>query len=180
VTLAATDPATHQYSATTLTAFTVKLTVTDAAGTPSTSTQSISVAPPASTLDCVGGGASCVLNLAQASTVTATIVSHSCEAVGNQVVITSPIVETVFSNGCFDDEGIAVLVNGGNAFTANTKLEVEVRSGVSGSPNLVFLPSVRVTGDFAQGWTVTFDDGHGGPGEPDFDDLVVLIKATPK
>ena len=171
---------THQYSATTLTSFTAKLTVTDAAGAPSTSSQNISVAPPASTLDCVGGGASCVLNLAQASTVTATIVKHQCDAVGNQVVITSPIVETVFSDGCFDPEGVAVLVNGGNAFTANTKLEVEVRSGVSGTPNLVFPPSLRVTGDFAQGWTVTFDDGHGGSGEPDFDDLVILIKATPK
>lgn len=182
VTLAATNPASHQYSAATLAAFTAKLTVTDTADATSTSSQSISVAPPASTLDCVGGGASCVLNLAQASTVTATIVSHSCDAVGNQVVITSPVVETVFADGCFDAVGIAVPVNGGNAFTANTKLEVEVRSGVPTSPSfvLVFPPSVRVTGDFAQGWTVEFDDGAGGPGEPDFDDLVILIKATPK
>ena len=26
---------------------------------------------------------------------------------------------------------------------------------------------------------VTFDDGYGGPGEPDFNDLVIVIKATP-
>lgn len=180
VTLAATNPASHQYSADALATFTAKLTVTDAAGAASTSSQSISVVPPASTLDCEGGGASCILNLAQASTVTATIVSSSCYAVGNQVVITSPVVETVFSNGCIDPVGIAVPVNGGNAFTANTKLEVEVRSGVSGSPNLAFTPSVRVTGDFTQGWTVTFDDGYGGAGEPDFNDLVILVKATPK
>ena len=58
-------------------------------------------------------------------------------------------------------------------------LQVAVLSGsVPGSP-LVFPPTIRVTGDFASGWTLTFDDGFGGPGEPDFNDLVILVKAAP-
>jgi len=36
-----------------------------------------------------------------------------------------------------------------------------------------------VTGGFTTGWTLTFDDGYGGAGEPDFNDLVILIIATP-
>ena len=65
VTLAATNPATHSYAATTLTTFTAKLTITDIAGKTSTSVQSVVVAPPATSLNCVGGN--CVLNLTQAS-----------------------------------------------------------------------------------------------------------------
>jgi len=52
-------------------------------------------------------------------------------------------------------------------------------SGTLPSTALAFAPAIRVTGDFANGWTLTFDDGFGGPGEPDFNDLVILIKATP-
>jgi PKD repeat protein len=177
VTLAATTPAVHLYSAAALTTFTVKLTVTDATGKVSTSIQSIPVAPPATTLNCVGGG--CALVLAQASKVTATLVSHSCTAHNNQVVVTAPITQMVVTDGCFDPVGTAVPLNGGATFAANTVLQVEVLSGLSGTTALVFPPSIRVSGDFASGWTLTFDDGFGGPGEPDFNDLVILIKATP-
>ena len=37
---------------------------------------------------------------------------------------------------------------------------------------------LQVTGDFASGWTLSFDDGFVGPGEPDFNDLVITVKAT--
>ena len=177
VTLAAATPASHQYSVTTLSTLTVKLAVTDAAGKTSTSVQSIPVSPPATTLNCVGGG--CVLNLAQASKVTATLVSHSCAAHGNEVVLTSPITQTIFADGCYEPIGGAIPINGGNTLAANTSLEVAVRSGLSGTTGLLLAPSIRVTGDFANGWTLAFDDGYGGPGEPDFNDLIILIKATP-
>ena len=91
-TLAATNPATHAYTATTLTTFTVKLTITDTAGKISTSVQSVVVAPPATSLNCVGGN--CVLTLTQASKVQAGLVSHSCSAQGNRVVITAPITKS--------------------------------------------------------------------------------------
>jgi PKD repeat protein len=177
VTLAATNPASHKY-ADKFESYTVKLTVTDAAGKVSTNIQNVSVSPPATTVNCAGGG--CVLNLTQAASVTATIVSSECSAKGNQVVITAPVQQTMFADGCADPVGVAVPVNnGGNKFAAGTNIEVAVLSGLSGTTGLVFPPSIRVTGDFAKGWTLTFDDGSGGSGEPDFNDLVILIKATP-
>ena len=173
---AATSPATHTYAATTLTPFTAKLTVTDAGGKVSTSSQSVVVSPPATTLNCVGGG--CVLTLSQAARVTATIVSHSCSATGNEVVLTSPVSQTLFADGCTAPTNAPQVTNGGNAFAAGTTLQFAVRSGFSPSASLVFPPSVRVSGSYPQ-WTLTFDDGYGGSGEPDFNDLVILIIATP-
>ncbi len=151
--------------------FTVKLTVTDTTGKVSTSTQSLPVAPPAIAL----------LTLTQASKVTATFLSTSCTAHNNQVVIAAPVTQTLLTDGCYDQAqlGTVVPINGGSTFAANTVLQVNVLSGVSGSTALVFPPTIRVTGDFANGWTLTFDDGFGGPNEPDFNDLVILIKATP-
>jgi PKD repeat protein len=183
VTLASTDPATtvtsHKYAVATLTSFTVRLTVTDTAGKVSTSIGNVSVAPAATTLDCgVSGG--CVLTLTQAASVTATIKSSACTAIGNQVVITAPVQQTMFADACRDPIEVPVPVNNaGNKFAAGTSIELAVLSGLSGTTGLVFPPALRVTGDFTQGWTMTFDDGAGGPGEPDFDDLIILIKATP-
>ena len=81
------------YAAPTLTTFTAKLTVTDIAGKISTSVQSVVVAPPATSLNCAGsvGGGNCVLNLTQAARVQAGLVSHSCSAQGDRVLITAPV-----------------------------------------------------------------------------------------
>lgn len=164
------SPATHRYAATTLKTYAVKLTVTDAAGKVSTSTQTIPVAPPASAL----------LTLTQASKVSVTLVSSSCSALGNDVIVTAPITQTIVTNGCFTPPvGVAVPLNGGATFAANTVLQVSVLSGLSGTTKLITPPAIRVTGDFTTGWTLTFDDGFGGAGEPDFNDLVILVKATP-
>jgi PKD repeat protein len=172
-----TNPASHHYAATALTTFAVKLTVTDAAGKVSSTSQSIVVAPPATTLACATSN--CTLALATASRVTATLLSHSCGARNNQVVITAPVTQTVFGDGCFDQTGVGIAVNGGSTFAAGTVLQVEVRSGTVGTSSLTFTPTLRIAGDFANGWTLTFDDGFGGPGEPDFNDLVILIRAAP-
>ncbi len=177
VTLAATNPVTHRYAVTTVTTFTAKLTVTDTTGKTSTNTRSVLAAPPATSLNCVGGN--CVLNLTQASRVAVALVSHSCAAQGTQVLITAPIAQTIFTDGCFDPVGTVVTLNGGTVFAANTQLQVAVLSGSVPTTTIVFPPTIRVTGDFASGWTLTFDDGYGGPGEPDFNDVVILIKATP-
>jgi PKD repeat protein len=177
VTLATTNPATHSYAATALTTFTAKLTITDTTGKVSTSQKSVVVAPPATSLNCVGGN--CVLNLTQASRVSAGLASHSCSAQGNRVVVTAPINQVLFPDGCVDPIGTVVTLNGGAVFAANTKLEIAVISGTLQSATLAFSPAIRLTGDYANGWTLTFDDGYGGPGEPDFNDLVIFIKATP-
>jgi len=173
---ATTTPTTHTYSATTLTTFTAKLTVTDAGGKVSTSSRSVVVSPPASTLNCVGGG--CSLTLTAPARVTATIVNHSCSATGNEVAITAPVSQVLFADGCTAPINTPAVTNGGTAFAAGTTLQFAVRSGISSSATLVFPPSVRVSGSYPQ-WTLTFDDGYGGAGEPDFNDLVILIIATP-
>jgi len=170
------NPAAHRYAAATFTTYTVTLTVSDAAGGTSTSTQTLPLAPPASSVNCVGGGANCVLKLTQASTVTATLVSRSCQAASNNFVITNPIAETIFTDGCSVAVGTVKPINGGNRFAADTVLDVAVLSGVN---DLVSAPAIRVSGNFANGWTLEFDDGAGGPSEPDFNDLVILLKATP-
>jgi PKD repeat protein len=167
--LPTTNPATHRYAVAAVTTYPVKLTVADANGKTSTSVQSIVVAPSATVN----------LALTQASRVTATILSSSCGATNNQIVVTAPIRQTAFANGCFDPVGTPVQLNGNNVFAAGTVLQVEVLSGTLGSSILVSPPTIRITGDFANGWTLTFDDGYGGPGEPDFNDLVVLIKPAP-
>jgi PKD repeat protein len=176
-TSAAQNPPVHHYSVTTVTTFTITLTVTSD-GLSSTNTQSLPVSPPASTLNCVQGGAACILTLPVPSTVKVTLVSSTCLAHGNQFVITAPILETLFTDGCYAIAGSSFDLNGGLAFGANTQIEAEVLSGVSGTSSLVFDPRVSVSGDFQNGWTLIFDDGAGGPGEPDFNDLIILIKAT--
>jgi hypothetical protein len=140
------------------------------------------VAPPASTLNCPQGGSACTLELVQDSTVTVTLVSRSCSAVGNQFIITAPIVEVLFTDGCyFPPVGTEFPLNGGAAFPLGTSLEAVVISGVQTDPRIALVtnPELIVSGDFFVGWTLVFDDGAGGPGEPDFTDLVLLILATP-
>jgi hypothetical protein len=88
-------------------------------------------------------------------------------------------LETLFTDGCYAPAGISFDLNGGLAFGPNTQIEAEVLSGLSGTSQLVTPPQLSVSGDFQNGWTLIFDDGAGGPGEPDFNDLVILIKATP-
>jgi PKD repeat protein len=177
-----TSPVTHSYTATSLTTVTAKLTVTDTGGKTSTSVQSVLVAPPATSLNCVGsaGGGTCTLTLTTASRVSAGLLSHSCAAQGNRFIITAPIQQVIFPDGCTDPVGsIVTMTNGGAPFAANTQLQFAVVSGTVPATSLAFQPAIRVTGDFASGWTLTFDDGFGGPGEPDFNDLVIVIKATP-
>jgi len=177
-TLPAANPATHTYaSQPQVTTYIVKLTVTDATGKTSTSTQSIPVAPPVTSLGCVSNN--CSLNLTQAARVTVTLVSHACSARHNTVVLTAPVNQTVFSDGCYDTTGVPVSIGGGQLFTAGTSLQFTMLSGTLSTSTISFSPNLRISGDFAQGWTLKFDDGYGGPAEPDFNDLVILVKATP-
>jgi len=169
------NPAAHTYSATALASFTVRLTVTDDGGLSSSRSLQINVAPPA-TLTC--DGVACTLLLSEASTVTVTLVSRECTARNNTFKITQPIEEILVTDGCYTpDVGTTFNLNGGAVFAAGTELEAEV---LSGSVRLETEPALRVTGSFAEGWTLEFDDGEDATfPEPDFNDLVMLIVATP-
>lgn len=146
--------------------YTVKMTVTDNGGATATSTAQVEVLPTATTS----------FDLPTRATVTVTLVSASCVAQNNSFVVTAPVNQTVFDNGCSLPIGSTFRLNNGAAFSAGTKLTIELHSGVfeGGAPQL------RISGDFANGWTVNFDDGYlVSPIEPDFDDLVFLVKANP-
>ena len=170
------NPAPVVYDVTTPTTFTITLVATNGAATSQASKQ-VRVSP-AATLTC--NGVACALVLDQASTVVVTLESVGCEAHGNTFVITAPAVDTLFTDGCFSpaapQPGSSFTLNNGDAYPAGTQLSAEVLTGVAGAEN----PQLRVTGTFDTGWTLEFDDGFVGVGEPDFNDLVIKVVATPQ
>jgi hypothetical protein len=156
---------THTYSFSELTEVTVTLTVTDDEGNTAQTTQTFDVSPPAG-LTCAG--ADCVL----------TLESADCEASGNTFRILTPVEETLFTDGCNSPEpgtpAATFQLDGGTVFNAGTEITAEV---ISGLPNQEFAPTIRVTGGFPT-WRLEFDDGRGGAGEPDFNDLVIVVTAN--
>ena len=172
------NPPVHHYDATTRTVYDARLTVTDNDGLTSTKTAQITVSPPAS-LQCedasgTGSFASCDLVLEAAAKVTVTLQSRSCDAHGNTFRITAPIQETLFTDGCYAPTvGSSFDLQNGTQFAAGTHLQAEV---VSGATNQQTSPALHVTGAYPT-WTLSFDDGVGGPGEPDFNDLVMTVTA---
>jgi PKD repeat protein len=176
------DPS-HSYSATAADTFTVSLTTTDAGGLTNSVSQDVIVAPPA-----VCEGASCDLTLADNATVTVTLTSVGCTADGNTLRILAPVDTTLFVDGCNTPEGTSFNLVGGtaNVFNAGTAIVPEV---ISGSQSLSFAPTLRLQAGAAYPtWILEFDDGEGcgetdptcGGAEPDFDDLIITITATPQ
>jgi PKD repeat protein len=169
------NPPAHTFAATGLETFSVRLTVTDDGGLKSSRTIQISVAPPAS-LTC--NGSACTLLLPEPATVTMVLESRECTARNNTFRLVSPTVDTLFTDGCYTpDVGEVFDLNGGEAYAAGTELAAEV---LSGSVKLETEPSLQVTGSFAEGWLLSFDDGEDATfPEPDFNDLVIRVIATP-
>jgi PKD repeat protein len=170
------DPAPVAYNVTEPTTFTITLVATNGAAT-SQATKQVRVSPGAS-LTC--NGVACALVLEEASTVVVTLETQDCQAHGNTFVITAPAVDTLFTDGCFDPvapaAGSSFDLNNGDVYAAGTQLSAEVLTGVAGAEN----PALQVTGSFDTGWTLKFDDGFIGEGEPDFNDLVIKVVATPQ
>jgi PKD repeat protein len=173
---------THTYTATAPDTFTVRLIATDNAAAADTVTHDVVVAPPAA---CTG--ASCDLTLQADATVTVTLTSEGCNAPGNTLRITAPIDTTLFSDGCHTPAGTSYQLTGPAAgkFLSGSTIVPEV---ISGSSHLAFPPTLRLrAGTGYPTWILDFDDGEGcgasdptcGGKEPDFDDLVITITATP-
>lgn len=169
----------HAYTATEPLTFNVKLTVTDNEGNVAEVIKPVPVAPPAG-LECDNGAGtlvSCTLDIEQRSRIEVTLTSSDCTAQGNRLDITQPIQQNIFGNGCRVPPGTVFRVNFGTPFDAGTQLQAQMTSG-SQDPNRI-APQLRVTGDFPT-WTLEFDDGENptGPGEPDFNDIVLTVQAT--
>jgi PKD repeat protein len=167
-------PPVHHYDVTALTQFEASLTVTDNDGLTSTKTVTFTVSPSAS-LTC--NGVACVLTLEDDAVVTVTLESRECTARNNTFRITEPAEEVLITDGCYSPAvGFTWDLNGGNAYVAGTELNAEV---ISGSLKQEVAPALRVLGAYPE-WTLEFDDGEDAtPPEPDFNDLVLTITATP-
>jgi PKD repeat protein len=167
-------PPTHHYDVTQLTEFEATLTVTDNDGLSSTKSVTFTVAPSAS-LTC--DGVDCVLTLEDDAVVTVTLESRECTARNNTFRITQPAEEVLITDGCYAPAvGTSWALNNGEAYVAGTELNAEV---ISGSLKLETDPALRVVGAYPE-WTLEFDDGEDAtPPEPDFNDLVITITATP-
>lgn len=179
---------THTYSFTELTEVTVTLTVTDDDGAETTTTQTFDVSPVAG-LECSDGTPDCELPIEQDATVTATLTSSDCELSGNtfKVLITppgggTPVEETLFTDGCNTPVGTSFELQSNAVFAAGTVITAQL---VSGGQTLELPPALRVQeGSAFPTWVLEFDDGAIGPDtdplEPDFNDLVITITATPQ
>jgi hypothetical protein len=95
----------------------------------------------------------------------------TCEARGNTFRITAPVVETLTTDGCYDEVGKERVFPG--PFPAGTKITAEAQS-----PPLLKPPSLRVEvsveGDYPE-WILHFEDGV----DDDFDDLTFTLTTLP-
>jgi PKD repeat protein len=169
----------HTYTVTNVTPFTVTLIVTDDQSATGTTSQDITVTPPAA----CNTGTSCTFDVTSKAILTVTLISRDCELAGNRLAITAPIQQTIFSNGCSAPLPFTpVTLNGPNpdkSFDAGTQIQAQFTQGV-GDPTDPTRgpPAIQLTGTFPD-WTLNIDDGGnpGGAGEPDYNDLVVTVHA---
>jgi PKD repeat protein len=171
----------HTFEITETTTFTVTLTATNPQGGIGTTTQSVTVTP-AATLECAGGS-NCTLDLPVRARLTATVTVSDCEFRRNAFSITAPIQELVFPSGCTVRDGTSFEINNAQPFDAGTRVEAQFTQGNPG-PNDPprGTPALRIrAGSAYPVWTLEYDDGGnpGGTGEPDFDDIVLEVRATP-
>jgi len=166
----------------------VALTVTDNGGATNTITQGVTVnsAPQSGNCGVSGTDVTCELNIAQASQVTLTLTSSSCELAGNNVVVLQPFTQNVFSNTCFaGQEGTQITLHdatGAPLVVPVGLLRIRFHQGTASVGNPTpGAPAGTLDGGFPT-WTINFDDGGtpGIPGEPDFNDVVLSVTATPQ
>jgi PKD repeat protein len=184
--------ATHTYAAPGQ--VTLTLTVTDDKGGTNTASQSITVSQQASqSCTTTGKRVDCSLAVTQKATVKITLVSHSCELPGNDLTIpalTPPQAappQTVFLNLCNRTDGESYTISQDGTATgppqvlqAGTQLVIRFHQGTPG-PNdpPAGDPGIRLQGSYPS-WTLKVDDGGAfqNPGEPDFNDAILLVQAT--
>jgi PKD repeat protein len=174
--------------------FNVTLTVTDAGGAVSAPVSQTLTVTAKTSQGCTTAGKDVNCNLTigggKAVTLKFVMVSHDCQFSGNKLTANTPalgqIFQTVFFNLCNRTVGEEkVLADAtGNPLVLQPGTPITVRF-TAGSPGPTDPPAgdpgVRVVGNFPN-WTLNIDDGGlaGAPGEPDFNDAVVSVVATPQ
>jgi PKD repeat protein len=168
----------HTYGVAALTEFTVQLTVTDNDGASAIISRSFTVSPPAA-LQChdaanTGELVGCTMTLDRAARIEVELTNRECGALGNTFTVTSPVVTTLFTNGCYDPPvgTVFTLSDNGNPFPAGTVIAAQMTSG---SVKQEIPPSLIVTGS-ASPWQLQFDDGEVAPRDLD---IVLTIRAVP-
>ena len=165
--------------------YNVILTVTDNAGAVDDVTLPITVTAPA-LQDCTTTGTlvDCTLTVGVRSTVTFTVVSESCVFAGNRLEITGPNAQIVFFNLCNQLPGNSYTLQAGGTdmvVEAGTQLTVHFVRGTPGPEHPPASdPGIQVDGS-SPDWTLNIDDGGlaGTAGEPDFNDVIIGVHATP-
>lgn len=165
----------HTYTVTALTEFTVELTVTDDSGARSVASRSFTVSPPAG-LECqdaanTGELVGCAIVLDHAARIEVELTDRECGAIGNTLVVTSPVQQTLFTNGCFEP-ALGTVFDLGGPYPAGTIFAAQM---ISGGEKQVIPPSLIVTGSSSP-WQIQFDDGVMAPRDLD---LVITIRAVP-
>jgi PKD repeat protein len=172
----------------------VTLTVTDNAGASNAVTLPITVTPQAVGQDCTtsqtpsGPVVDCLLTVSIRSTVTFTLTSEDCAFIGNRLEITAPNPrnDVIFFNLCNLAEGTQKTVTTATGsstplvFEAGDLLNVRFIQGETENHPPAGDPGIQVDGT-SPSWTLNIDDGglFNTPGEPDFNDAVIDIVATP-
>jgi PKD repeat protein len=179
----ATDGVNVMHTYTAAGTFNVALTVTDDDGATHTTTQAVTVAPPA-TQQCTTAGTvvDCTLTMTQRVTVKITLTGSDCELLNNKVSVEQPRRQVVLFNVCSKTPPIEYTVTDAAGapmvFEAGAQLQILFTQG-TGTP-VPGAPAARLEGT-SPSWTISVDDGGNptGPGEPDFTDVVLAVQATP-
>ena len=176
----------HVYSITARTSFTVTLTVTDNEGATAVATKTVTVTPlPPAAQGCYTSGkvVECVLDIPARSTLKTTLLGVSCELV-EKLSTPPPVGDQLFISVCNNKPGDSIGIFGGRldelwVYEAGTQARIWFTQGDPKPGQTLNPPAGQLTGSFPD-WTLSFEDGDhpGAPGEPDFTDVVVGVRAT--
>jgi PKD repeat protein len=173
----------HRYAA--AGSYNVTLTVTDNGGATGTTTQAVTVLPAAAE-DCTTNGTlvTCTFDITQRSTVKLTLTNRDCELLGNRIEVAQPVRQNAFVNICSRPFPAEYTVEDGTGapavFAAGFQLLIRFYQGTADPTDPVPGTAVARVEGTSPNWTMTVDDGGNpnGQNEPDFDDVLVAVRAT--
>jgi PKD repeat protein len=178
----------HVYNIAGRTTFTVTLTVTDNEGATAVRSKTITLSPlPAAAQGCTTSGqiVECVLDIPAQSTLKVTLLGLSC-SLAQRISTPPPVGDQLFIAVCDKAVGDAIGIFGGEldalwVYQAGSQARIWFTQGNPRPGQTLNPPAGQVSGTWPD-WTISFEDGDrpGAAGEPDFSDVVIGVKATPR